>query len=350
VIPRRTAIALASVAAIALGALFLLPFVVVATLLGSVGGLDLCHPGATLAAGAGVAAPAAGDWDAEQVRNAATIVQVASEMKLPTRAAVDAVAAAMQESGLRNLTYGDRDSLGLFQQRPSTGWGTPAQILDPVFAAAAFLRHLVQLPGWDQLPVGRAVQVVQRSADPSGQTYQRWADRAAQLVASITGHGVSGCASPDPTGTVKPGLPLACAPVVTQAFGPTNVSIEPPLDGYPHFHTGIDLACAAGTAVRALSDGVAHVTTGWGGGYGNNVLVEVRTRLPGGRDPGLYFLRYAHLADLAVGDGDRVTAGQLLGHEGSTGNSTGPHLHFEVDAGTPSATASVDPAPLIDLH
>ena len=77
-----------------------------------------------------------------------------------------ALAAALQESNLLNLPYGDRDSLGLFQQRPSQGWGTAAQILDPAYAASAFYARLVDVPGWESLPVTQAAQLVQSSADP----------------------------------------------------------------------------------------------------------------------------------------------------------------------------------------
>jgi len=124
--------------------------------------------------------------DAAQVANARIIVGVGRQLRLPPRAAVIAVATARQESGLRNLRYGDRDSLGLFQQRPSTGWGTPAQILDPVYASNAFYSQLVQLPGWQQLPLTVAAQAVQRSAFPNA--YARWELLATRVVAGLTGH------------------------------------------------------------------------------------------------------------------------------------------------------------------
>ncbi len=105
--------------------------------------------------------------DAEQAGNAATITAVAVRRKLPARAATIAIATALQESKLRNLTYGDRDSLGLFQQRPSQGWGTRAQVTDPVYAANAFYDVLVKVEGYRNLPVTKAAQKVQRSAFPS---------------------------------------------------------------------------------------------------------------------------------------------------------------------------------------
>ena len=87
---------------------------------------------------------------AEQVTNAATIAQVARDRGLPDRAIVIALATAQQESRLRNLDYGDRDSLGLFQQRPSQGWGTEAQVQDPVYAAGKFYDGLVKVPDWER--------------------------------------------------------------------------------------------------------------------------------------------------------------------------------------------------------
>jgi hypothetical protein len=103
---------------------------------------------------------------AEQAGNAQTIAGVARDKGLPERAVVIALATAMQESGLRNLDYGDRDSLGLFQQRPSQGWGTPAQVQDPVYAAGIFYDRLVQVSGWDTGELSAVADSVQRSAFP----------------------------------------------------------------------------------------------------------------------------------------------------------------------------------------
>src|SRR2546423_3068548 len=94
----------------------------------------------------------------EQAGNAATIAAVAVRRGLPRRAAAIAIATAMQESKLRNLAYGDRDSVGLFQQRPSMGWGSAAQIRDPVYAAGKFYDELVHVPGWAHRPLTEAAQ------------------------------------------------------------------------------------------------------------------------------------------------------------------------------------------------
>ena len=124
-------------------------------------------------------------WD-----NAKAIVKQAIAKHMGLRAAVIAVATSMQESTLLNLSYGDRDSLGLFQQRPSCGWGTPAQIQHPAYAADAFLTALhgyqVRNPDWAHQPLWQAAQGVQGSAFPSA--YAKWEAQAAHLVASVAPH------------------------------------------------------------------------------------------------------------------------------------------------------------------
>jgi hypothetical protein len=96
---------------------------------------------------------------------------------------VIALATAIQESGLRNLPYGDRDSLGVFQQRSSQGWGTPAQILDPTYAASRFYRALLAVPGWQSLPLTVAANAVQRSAYP--RAYAEHQTQATQLYGHL---------------------------------------------------------------------------------------------------------------------------------------------------------------------
>jgi hypothetical protein len=119
---------------------------------------------------------------AEQVANAATIAAVGRDRGLPERAVVIALATAQQESRLRNLDYGDRDSLGLFQQRPSAGWGTDAEVQDPVYAANKFYDHLVEVPGWETGRLTDVSQRVQRSGFP--EAYQQWEEMAQKLAAA----------------------------------------------------------------------------------------------------------------------------------------------------------------------
>jgi hypothetical protein len=119
----------------------------------------------------------------EQITNARRIAQVAWDRALPRRAVVIALATAMQESHLRNLDHGDRDSLGLFQQRPSQGWGTPEQVQDPLYAAGKFYDHLVQFPNWDTGRLTDIAQGVQRSAFP--EAYQKHEGMAVELAAAL---------------------------------------------------------------------------------------------------------------------------------------------------------------------
>ncbi|MFF2845388.1 heavy metal transporter [Streptomyces sp. NPDC058001] len=121
----------------------------------------------------------------EQAANAATIAVVGTARGMPERAVTIALATALQESGLRNLDHGDRDSLGLFQQRPSQGWGTAEEIKDPAHAAATFYRHLAEVPGYARLPLTVAAQRVQHSAYP--QAYARYEPDATLLSATLTG-------------------------------------------------------------------------------------------------------------------------------------------------------------------
>jgi Cell wall-associated hydrolases (invasion-associated proteins) len=146
---------------------------------------------------AAAATTAIGRLSAEQLVNARTIVDVGRAMGVPARGRTVALATALQESTLRNLDHGDRDSLGLFQQRPSMGWGTPAQVRDPEYAARKFYEALLRVDGWEALPVTVAAQRVQRSAFPSA--YAKWEGNAAALVSALGQVAdVAGCAAPEP--------------------------------------------------------------------------------------------------------------------------------------------------------
>ena len=130
--------------------------------------------------------------DTDQAAIAATIAGVAARHKLPRQAVTIAYATAIQESQLHNLDYGDRDSVGVFQQRPSQGWGTKSELENPVYATTKFFAALVQVPGYATMPVDEAAQDVQHSGD--GSAYEQWASVAAQLAGYFTGaspHGVS---------------------------------------------------------------------------------------------------------------------------------------------------------------
>jgi hypothetical protein len=125
-----------------------------------------------------------------QAQNASIIAAVALRKEMPDHAVTVALAASLQETHLQNLPYGDLDSLGLFQQRPSQGWGTPAQIMDPNFSVSAFYDHLVQISGWQTIPVTQAAQLVQRSATPTA--YGQWENEARALARALTGEVTAG--------------------------------------------------------------------------------------------------------------------------------------------------------------
>jgi hypothetical protein len=144
-------------------------------------------------------APAGGSMTvaltSEMAANAKTIIKVGKSLGVNDYALVIALAATMQESTLRNLNYGDRDSLGLFQQRPSTGWGTPAQVTDPTYAARLFFggpsnpnagitRGLLEIPGWQSMTVTQAAQAVQQSAYPDA--YAKWEASARVWLDQLT--------------------------------------------------------------------------------------------------------------------------------------------------------------------
>jgi hypothetical protein len=128
-----------------------------------------------------------------QIANATTIVRQALGQRMGIRSAVIAVATAMQESMLQNINYGTGTALGLFQQQPDSGWGTPAQVMRPTYAARAFLsalrRHQAGDPSWARQPLWANAQAVQNSAFPYA--YAKWESQAASLVRQITMHEVA---------------------------------------------------------------------------------------------------------------------------------------------------------------
>lgn len=145
----------------------------------------------------------------EQAENASLIAAIGVRRELPARAVTIALATAYQESKIVNLSYGDRDSVGLFQQRPSQGWGTVDELQDPYYATNAFYDALVEVPGYTELPVTEAAQAVQRSAYPSA-----YADHEADarvLASALTGWspGSLTCTIDDDVGTTPEGDPAA---------------------------------------------------------------------------------------------------------------------------------------------
>jgi hypothetical protein len=124
------------------------------------------------------------DLNAEQKANAKAIIEATKHNGLDQRAATIAIATSLQESKLENLGHlgdaNDHDSQGLFQQRPSSGWGTVEEITNPEHATTAFLKGLTDIPGWHDMPVTDAAQKVQVSAYPDA--YAKWEAQATDLV------------------------------------------------------------------------------------------------------------------------------------------------------------------------
>lgn len=157
-----------------------------------------------------VAGSASYQIDPEQAANATTIAAVGKRMGLPDHAVTVALAAAFQESALHNLSHGDRDSLGLFQQRPSQGWGTPSQIMVPSYAAEAFFRRLATVQGWQTASVTDAAQQVQHSAAPDA--YAQWEAESRVMAQATTGEvpaGLSCHFSPSAKAGVDPSFTQA---------------------------------------------------------------------------------------------------------------------------------------------
>jgi len=164
--------------------------------------------------------PGIGTWDTEQLEIAATIIDVGAAKGVPRWGWVVAIATAMQESGLRNLPLlgdgNDHDSLGVFQQRPSQGWGTVEQLSKPAYQAGKFYDKLLTISGWERMPLTQAAQAVQASAFPDA--FAKWSDDAVNLVEQLTST-ITDC-SPDALAALPEGftLPVNTPPAVMTAI------------------------------------------------------------------------------------------------------------------------------------
>jgi len=176
-----------------------------------------------------------------QAQNAALVVGTSVQRGLPGRAATIALATALQESRLVNIDYGDRDSLGLFQQRPSQGWGTPEQIMDPVYSTGAFFDGLVEVRGYQDMEITDAAQAVQRSGFP--EAYAQHETRSRAWASALTGH--------------SPGAVTCALPPVAETDAPTGDAALATLTEL----AARDLGLPA-DAVRAGDDGITvHIDT-----------------------------------------------------------------------------------------
>ena len=188
----------------------------------------------------------------DQAQNAALIANIAVTRGLPDHAATVAIATAMQESRLTNLDYGDLDSLGLFQQRPSQGWGTAEQVSDMTYATNIFYDHLLQVPDWETIPVEDAAQEVQRSGYP--ELYATWDAMARAWASGWTGEQSAGvtCALEPATSSDADGLVAA----ISATLPNVKVSVMP-LNGKTGTNNGAATNTASTTLTITLPDGLS---------------------------------------------------------------------------------------------
>jgi hypothetical protein len=160
--------------------------------------------------------------DLEQAHFASIIAGVAVRRGLPPRAASIALATAYQETGIRNLDYGDRDSVGLFQQRPSQGWGTKKQLMDPDYAAGKFYDALVKINDWQTDDINDVAQKIQRSGHP--EAYSDHETDARVLASALTGQSPAGFSCLDRSGTAGDTKGLRSS--LRQTFGNVDDSAD----------------------------------------------------------------------------------------------------------------------------
>ena len=259
----------------------------------------------------------------EQLKNAAIIANVGSGMGMSARDIQIGIMTAITESGLVNVQYGDRDSLGLFQQRPSMGWGTAAQVTDPRYAATRFFSALRGVQNRGDMAPWLAAQAVQRSFDPTGSNYRQYWDNAEAIFSN---------------GLVKDKqgnwIAQALGGGFTQGSGGWHRPSVPG-KGWSNTH---DYRNGIGSPLYAASDGVITDSRAiTSGGSAGNGLYSTPYRSYGEtiamRTASGDILRYAHLnpGGRYVRVGQRVKGGALIGRSGNTGNSSGPHTHFDVN-------------------
>ncbi|MFF0205744.1 heavy metal transporter [Streptomyces sp. NPDC005017] len=198
------------------------------------------------------------EFTPEQAVNAATITAVGVNRGLPERAVTIALATALQESALRNIRHGDRDSLGLFQQRPSQGWGTPRQIMDPAYAAGEFYEHLVKVPGYEGLALTDAAQRVQRSGYPLA--YAKHEPDATLLAAALTGRAAATLTCDGRAGDADGTGPDAVRSALVRDFGRDAMAAAGAEVGA---HGASGAAGAARTGGRTVSVPVGGREHGW---------------------------------------------------------------------------------------
>lgn len=269
------------------------------------------------------------------------------------RAAVIVLATGFQESRLRNLDYGDRDSLGFLQQRPSQGWGTPAEVRDVGHATRTFLELLVQIPDWRTRRVTDVAADVQRPAEEYRGLYQQWVPAAVGLVTKLwMVSGATTTAVSDTDGTAARASESVGCGAYAQMSADASIVYPVPMSlawsdrrnwgghgaNWRSWHTGTDFSLPCGTTVVAAHAGTVEIDSGQG--WAGRWLVKVT------KGRGQLTTWYAHMQSVAVEAGHHVRAGQQIGAIGAEGNATGCHLHFEVHkrGGSIYGSDNVDPS------
>jgi murein DD-endopeptidase MepM/ murein hydrolase activator NlpD len=238
----------------------------------------------------------------------------------------------------------DHDSLGLFQMRRQSGWGTVAELMDPTYQARAFYggpagpNHgsppgLLDIPNWQNLTLGEAAQAVEVSAYPD--RYANYEPVARTIYARLTAGGHPGSA-PDAPPPADSGRVVEPLPTGSYTITDTYGERVHPITGRRTMHWGTDMAAPAGTPILAIADGVVtHARPA--PTYGNVIIIDHLINAQPVAS------MYGHMPDdgVHVRPGDLVAAGQQIGAVGSAGVSTGPHLHIEIHPGGSNQPQSV---------
>ncbi len=193
--------------------------------------------------------------DLEQARLTSIIVGLSVRRGLAPRAASIAMATVYQETGIRNLDYGDRDSVGLFQQRPSQGWGTKEQLMDPYYATGQFYDALVAINGWEVGDITKVAQRIQRSGYP--EAYRAHESDGRVLASVLTGQTAGGFSCLDRSGTA--GDPAGMAASLRQTFGRISSQAEGRTVTVRVASTALAWAYASHAVANAASHGVVGV-------------------------------------------------------------------------------------------
>ncbi|WP_300345734.1 M23 family metallopeptidase [Nesterenkonia sp.] len=302
----------------------------------------------------------------EQLTHAATIIETGTSIEAVSRdGLVIALMAALTESTLRQLSNetaypdsadypndgdgSDHDSLGLFQMRPSTGWGSVEDLMDPIYQAEAFFggpegpnsgspRGLLDIPGWQEMDKGEAAQAVEVSAYPD--RYRNYEPVAETILEALTAGSEAGPASVPESGRVVFPLPEDAA-VQTSDYGPR----VHPVTGEDSFHAGTDWAAPDGTPIYAIADGVV-ASADYNEARGGVIVID--HTINGEAVSSVYIHMWE--TGIHIQPGDTVSAGDHIGDVGNSGQSTGPHLHLEIWPGGPDTGEHTDPEPWLATH